>query len=185
MTQTYTIPTLQTDRLTLRAPRVEDFDLFKDFALSDRTAFIGGPFNIKDANRMWGNLAGMWVLRGYGSFVACLKDGTPVGSMGCWHPIIWPEHEFGWTLWSADHEGKGYVTEALRIIMPWAWDVMGVKTAVSYIDEPNLASANVAKSLGAVFDPVATEKLNAPDSMFYDPEDDTQVHVYRHTKEAA
>ncbi|SLN55574.1 GNAT family N-acetyltransferase [Pseudooctadecabacter jejudonensis] len=184
MTQTYTIPTLQTDRLTLRAPRADDFAAFSKFALSDRTDFIGGPFTIKDANRMWGSLAGQWVLRGYGSFVACLKDGTPVGSLGCWHPMIWPEPEFGWTLWSANHEGKGYVTEALRTIMPWAWDVTGFTTFVSYIDASNLPSAHVARALGATFDQAATDALNGPDSLFYDP-DEEDVHVYRHVKGAA
>lgn len=182
MTLTVTIPTLQTDRLTLREPRVSDFDLFSAFMLSDRTEYIGGPFDsIKDANRMWGNLAGMWVLRGYGSFVACLKDGTPVGSMGPWHPIIWPEPEVGWTLWSADHEGKGYVTEAMKTIIPWAWDVMGVDGIVSYVDAPNTASAAVAKRLGATFDADATHSLNAPGSLFHDPES-SDTHVWRHHK---
>lgn len=184
MTHATSIPTIKTERLTLREPRVDDFDRFAAFMLSDRTKHIGGPFDsVKDANRMWGNLAGMWVLRGYGSFVACLQDGTPIGSMGPWHPIIWPEPEFGWTLWSDEYEGNGYVTEAMSTIIPWAWDVMAAESIVSYIDEPNTASAAVAQRLGATLDAQATRALNAPGSLFHDP-DSPDTHVWRHRKGA-
>lgn len=184
MSLNVTIPTLETERLVLRPPQLDDFEPFAAFMLTERTEYIGGPYDLKAANRIWGNLAGMWVLRGYGSFVACLKDGTPVGSMGCWHPMIWPEAEFGWTLWSSEAEGHGYVTEALETIMPWAWDITGFDSFVSYIDAPNIRSANVAKRLGASFDPDATKKLNGPGSLFHDPDDPDGVHVYRHRRPA-
>lgn len=183
MTFSVTIPTLHTERLTIREPRVEDFDAFSAFIQSDRTVHIGGPYvGLKDANRMWGNLAGQWVQRGYGSFTVTLKDGNPVGSMGPWHPIIWPEPEFGWTLWSADYEGHGYVTEAMKTIIPWAWDVMDAHSIVSYINAPNTASAGVAKRLGATFDQAASDVLNDPTHPLYS--DGQNVHVYRHHKGA-
>lgn len=176
------IPTLQTERLTLRAYQVSDFASFSAFLSSDRAQYVGGPYpDPKMHARSWGNGAGQWVLRGYGSFVLCLSDGTPIGAAGPWNPIGWPEPEFGWTLWSAKHEGKGYITEAMRMLIPWSWDKIGTDTAASYIDAPNAASIAVAKRLGAEFDPVETQKLNQPGSIMHQP-DGPDVHVYRHHK---
>ncbi len=182
MTLSVTIPTLQTDRLTIRAPQVADFDAFCAFMASDRTTFIGGPFDTKDTNRIWGNLAGMWVLRGFGNFIVTLKDGTPLGSVGPWHPMDWPEPEFSWSLWSADYEGKGYVTEAMTAILPWAWDTIGADRIVSYVDVANHASAGVAKRLGATLDQPASDLLNDPTHPLYTT--GQNVRVYRHHKGA-
>lgn len=183
MTCAVTIPTLETDRLILRAPLVSDFDIFAAFMETDRTKYIGGSMDLRGAARIWGNFAGQWVLRGYGSFVACLRDGTPIGGVGLWHPMNWPEPEFGWTLWSPDHEGHGYITEAMRRIMPWAWGVIGTNTAVSFIDAPNAASAGVAQRLGAQIDAETTATLNAAGGLFHDP-DGKVVNVWRHQKGA-
>ena len=37
------IPTLTTDRLTLRAPTEADFPVMAEFYASDRSQFVGGP----------------------------------------------------------------------------------------------------------------------------------------------
>jgi RimJ/RimL family protein N-acetyltransferase len=101
-------------------------------------------------------MAGLWILRGYGPHVFCRKDGTPIGHGGPWFPAHWPEPEFGWCLWSGEHEGKGYVTEAMRRLMGWTFSALGLTTAVAYVDPGNAASARVARALGGVEDPGAT-----------------------------
>lgn len=147
-------PTLITDRLILRAPIADDFPAFADFARSPRAGFIGGLTDMDDKalGRAFGNVAGLWLIRGYSAFTACLKDGTPLGFMGPWYPIVWPEPEFGWSLWNGTHERKGYVTEAMRTLLPWTWNTVGLQSCVAYIDPGNAASIAVAKRLGGIRD---------------------------------
>lgn len=180
-----TIPTLVTERLILRAPRIEDFEAYAGFKTSDRAVFTGGRIDRAQAmSNFWG-IAGQWVLRGYGLFMAELKAGGLVGGVGIFHPLKYEEPEFGWTLYDAAHEGKGYVTEAMRRIIPWAWGPMGVTTAQSHIDEGNVASERVATALGATLDHAQTDIANAPGGEFYDAEDDSpRVNIWRHHKGA-
>jgi RimJ/RimL family protein N-acetyltransferase len=113
-------------------------------------------------------MAGQWVLRGYGPLVFTLRDGTPIGSGGPWFPRTWPEPEFGWTLWSGEHEGHGYVTEAMTSLRDWTFAHTELKTLVSYIDPDNHASQRVAQRLGGRHDPDAV----APD--------DDPIVIYRY-----
>ena len=188
MTSTFTIPTLETDRLILRAPQLSDTEHFIAFMTSDRAQYVGGtmmgPQGRRNAGRGFGNLAGQWVLRGYGLFIGALKSDpkTPLGGFGVFHPVTIQEPEFGWTVYDAAFESKGYVTEAMRKIIPWAWDVIGTDTAQSHIDDGNDASVQVAKALGATFDADETERANAPDGEFGDAPQ--IVNIYRHHKGA-
>ncbi|MEL7093698.1 MAG: GNAT family N-acetyltransferase [Pseudomonadota bacterium] len=187
MSMTFTIPTIETERMILRAPRIEDAPIFRAFYRSERSQFVGGPHEDEsDLNRAFGSIAGLWMLRGHSLLIGELKSapGVAIGAFGTYEPLHWPEPELGWALYDAKYEGKGYVTEALRAIMPWAWDRVGTDTFVSFIDEGNEASVRVAKALGAVFDSETTAAVNAPGAIFHDP-DDVDVHVYRHRKEAA
>ncbi len=62
------IPTLTTDRLTLRPPREGDFPAMLAFNDSPRAAFIGGG---RDRQWVWRGLLaniGHWALRGYGFY---------------------------------------------------------------------------------------------------------------------
>ncbi len=163
------IPTLHTDRLTLRAPRMADVDPFTSFLQSDRAHFVGGGTHrtAYDCTRAFGHIAGLWVLRGFGSFILTLKDGTPIGAAGPWFPKTWPEPEFAWSLWQARHEGQGYVTEAMTTLRDWTFATTGLSTLVSYIDPENRASQKVAQRLGGVIDPNAT------------PPDDDAAVIYR------
>lgn len=179
------IPVLHTERLILRAPRIEDTEGFAALFASDRSRYIGGPVRDRRAvARSLGEMAGLWILRGWSSFVAELKggDGTPIGSFGPWYPETWPETEFGWTLWSDAFEGRGYVTEAMRRIIPWFWDRSGLETAISVIDEGNDRSVRVAEALGASLDAADTRRHNAPGGVFAGG--DLRALIYRHRKEA-
>ncbi len=155
MTVTLTGPTLTTERLTLRLPRLSDFDAFATFMASDRSQYVRSEdLDRGKAWRVFGHIVGHWPLRGFGSFVLD-RDGTPLGAAGPWFPEGWPEHEFGWTLWAPEHEGHGYITEAMSAILPFAWDTLGWTTAVSYIDPDNAASIRTAERLGATRDEAA------------------------------
>ncbi len=163
-------PVLSTARLTLRAPQAADWPFWRDFAMTDRAVFVGGPMTEGLAWRAFCHVVGMWVLRGYGSFVFSeTGSATPLGMAGPWHPINWPEAEIGWTLWSAGAEGKGYAHEAAVAALDFAFGTLGWATAVSYIDPANARSIALAQRLGAVLD---------PDAARVDPEDADLV--FRH-----
>ena len=184
MTLTVTIPTLETERLILRAPQMSDVDGYIAFKTSERAKFTGGPIDAQKAASQFFSISGQWVQRGYGLFMATLKTApnTSIGGVGIFHPIHQNEPEFGWTLYDAAFEGKGYVTEAMRAIIPWAWPVMGVDTAQSHIDEGNTPSEAVAKRLGAALDPAETKIANAPGGeMHAHP---AHVNIWRHHKGA-
>ena len=81
-------PVVETERLTLRAPRMEDYPAWEAFYLSDRARYIGGPGSRRDAWRAFAHVTGMWALRGYAMFVLAIREtGTPLGFAGPWFPI--------------------------------------------------------------------------------------------------
>lgn len=163
-------PVLNTDRLILRAPMAQDWPHWRDFAISARARFIGGPYNTGSAWRAFGHAIGHWVLRGYGSFVFTRKtDDNALGMAGPWFPANWPEKEIGWTIWSAQNEGTGIAHEAALAARGYAYDTLNWDGAVSYIDHGNDRSIALAKRLGAILDTAAET-----------PKGDTPCYVYRH-----
>lgn len=149
-----TIPTLETERLILRAPKFEDFDAQSAFYGQERSKFVRDTeMTPTECWRALSRVAGLWVLRGYGVFVLTLKgDDTPLGIAGAFHPIDHPERELGWSLWDAKHEGHGYITEAAIACRDYVYNVHKWSTAVSYIEPENVASIKVAERLGCVLD---------------------------------
>ena len=164
-------PVLTTERLTLRAPKMADYPVFEAFYMSDRAKFVGGPGTRRTAWRAFAHVTGMWALKGCGCFVFTMKgDDAPLGMTGPWVPEDWPEPEIGWTVWTAEAEGKGYAYEAATAARDYAYDVLGWNTAVSYIDDGNDRSVALAERLGAWRD----DDAEKPDK------DDPPVLVYRH-----
>jgi RimJ/RimL family protein N-acetyltransferase len=163
-------PTLTTARLTLRAPQASDWPHWCAFAASTRAQYVGGPLDEGKAWRSFGHVIGMWVLRGYGSFVFHeTGSDLPLGLCGPWHPADWPEREIGWTIWHPHAEGKGYAFEAATAARAFAFDVLHWPTAVSYIDPANARSIALATRLGATLDPDAPRMAGDTDLIFRHP----------------
>lgn len=183
MTLTVEIPTLETGRLCLRAPRMDDMAAFAAFMGSGRARFVGGPVTERTAlARAFGHVAGLWVLRGYGCFVAEARaTGRAVGLFGLWYPQPWPEPEFSWAVWDPDAEGRGFATEAMRALIPWSFRRAGIDTAISVVDADNAASRRVAERLGARLNAADTVAANSPGTPFHS---DAAAHVvvYRHRR---
>ena len=96
------IPTLETERLRLRAFREDDLDAFAAiYADAEVMRFIGDG-NVADRDGTWrvmSLLLGHWQLRGYGIWAAEEKEtGALVGRIGLWNPEGWPGLEVGWLL---------------------------------------------------------------------------------------
>ncbi|WP_299355041.1 GNAT family N-acetyltransferase [uncultured Shimia sp.] len=152
MTATFSIPTLESERLILRAPAEKDFEAEAAFYASDASSFVGGPKRPDETWRMLCSLVGHWAFRGYGLWaVDDKKTGAYLGKVGLWCPDGWPEPEIGWSL-LPEAWGNGFATEAAIAARDHAYSTLGWKTAISLIDPANAASEAVAKRLGASFE---------------------------------
>lgn len=170
------IPTLETERLILRAPTRTDFAAYREILLSDRAAYMDDTM---DADRAWlwfvNDLSG-WLLDGHGLLSMIDKACDSVlGFISITKLDRFPETELGW-MTTAQAEGKGYAFEAATAARDWALGTRNMPTLVSYIDLENARSINLAKRLGAAPD---------PDAAFPKGESAQDTVVYRHPKGAA
>ena len=141
---------LQTPRLILRPPRLEDFDAWAAF-LDDEVAtrYIGGRQPRPTAWRTFMGMCGCWHMTGIAMFSVIERaTGKWVGRLGPWNPEGWPAEEVGWGI-AREHWGKGYATEGAAAAMDFAFFILGWPEVIHCIDENNLASQGVAKNLGS------------------------------------
>lgn len=154
-----TAPTLQTERLTLRAPRLADFERWAEFFASDRSRHERGPLDRIEGYKTWAADVALWTLRGYGPFgLDDRATGDYLGEVGIYQPEGYPGPELGWFV-VPEAEGKGYAAEAARA---HAFRDLGWTTAVSYIDPANARSIALAERLGAIRDEKAAHPGDAP-----------------------
>ncbi|MEW7009688.1 MULTISPECIES: GNAT family N-acetyltransferase [unclassified Lentilitoribacter] len=150
MATTFTIPTIETERLILRAWREDDLDNFVDFwADAEQTKYVGGTRQRTEIWRAMSGANGGWSMRGCGMMAVESKEtGELVGNAGLHFPEGWPEREVGWII-LPQHQRKGYASEAAIGALKYAYLDLGWQSAVSLIDKGNIASEGVAKKLGA------------------------------------
>ena len=169
------VPTLETERLILRAPQPRDYDAFCAFYATERSQYVGGPLEGRAAWNAFTSEIGHWVLHDCGMWIVTLRgDDTAIGIVGHWVPANWPETEVGWVLFNAANEGKGYAREASEASVDHAWNVLKWDTIVSYINPGNDPSVALAERLGAVLDQDAPQ-----------PNPEKPCLVYRHPKPEA
>lgn len=143
------IPTLTTDRLTLRAPLPSDFAAYADFRASDRSRTVGGPFPRDVAFSHFCELAGHWQVRGFGRWiVADRATDEPLGVVGLYYPLEWPEPEIGWSVFAAG-EGRGVAYEAALATRAYAYGTLGWTTLVSLVSPANTRSLALARRMAA------------------------------------
>jgi RimJ/RimL family protein N-acetyltransferase len=142
-------PTLETERLILRLPRIEDFERYAEMFAHEGTSHIGGPMVRGDAWRRFLQMPGAWALQGFAMFSLVEKaTGAWVGQAGPWQPDGWPGTEVGYAL-HPEAWGKGYATEACTASMDWAFDHLGWTDVIHTISPANVASQAVAIRLGS------------------------------------
>jgi len=147
------IPTLTTERLTLRAPQASDFDVYAEFCASDRSRGVGGPYNREQSFARLTAIIGHWHLRGFGRWlVADRETDEPLGTVGPMAPTDWPEPEIAWTLF-ASAEGRGIAYEAALAARDYVYDVLNWPTVISCTVPDNHRSIALAKRMGAVQEP--------------------------------
>lgn len=147
------IPTLQTARLILRAPRLSDFDRWAEFFASERSKWERGPLDRVEGYRAWAADVALWTLRGYGAFgMDDRATGAYVGEVGIYQSAEFPAPELGWFV-VPEAEGKGYAFEGATAVMAWVREALGWDRLCSIIDPGNVRSIALGRRLGGVIDP--------------------------------
>ena len=149
-------PTLETERLRLRAFRREDLDAHAA-TLGDVEVMrhLGGaPTSREDSWRKLMMAVGQWPLLGFGYWAVETKhDGRMVGQAGLCDfergltPDISGFPEMGWIFDRSVH-GQGIAGEACRAVLDWAESALAPGPIWSIISPDNLPSIKLAERLG-------------------------------------
>jgi ribosomal-protein-alanine N-acetyltransferase len=155
---TFTIPTLETERLILRAPDPSDFEAYAVFNASEQTKGVGGPYSRQQAFTRICTLVGHWQMRGFGRWmIADRETNAPLGVSGLYFPEDWPEPEIAWTVF-AEAEGKGIAFEAATRARQYAYETMGWTTVISCVMADNTRSLALAERMGCTYEGVFTHE---------------------------
>lgn len=159
------LPVIETERLRLRAPELEDFDIYARIV-----AGPGGAFLIEAPSReaAWSDFMQMtatWLLRGHGAWMVERRDtGEAIGFVLIGFEPGDREPELGY-MFLPDGQGKGFASEATSAARDYGFGPAGFDTLVSYIDTANSRSIALAERLGAFPDTPAD--WDDPDSVIY------------------
>ena len=157
-------PTLETERLILRAFREEDLDqLWAMWANEDVVRFVGGQTLAReDTWRRSLAACGQWPYTGFGYWIVEMKaDGTVVGQAGFadfkrqMEPSIEGEPELGYVFHPKVH-GQGIASEACAAALEWADANLNAQSYPAIISPENTASIRLAERLGFERGPDAT-----------------------------
>lgn len=145
------IPSLETERLTLRPFREADVAPFFELSQDPDVMRYVGDRRVPTLQEVWRGIAGWighWALRGYGQWaIEERSSGRLIGRAGIINPAEWPGAEVGYLLGRA-WWGHGYATEAARAAMDWGFEQFDFSDLISLIDPDNTASIAVATRLG-------------------------------------
>jgi RimJ/RimL family protein N-acetyltransferase len=149
-------PTIEAERLVLRAYQIEDFPhMAAAWADPDVVRYVGGRPSTEEESwtRFLRNIA-LWPMLGYGYWAATEKaTGRYVGDVGFAdfkreiEPSLKGVPEVGWVLARESH-GRGYATEAAQAALRWLEGALGPQRTVCIIDDENRASVRVAEKCG-------------------------------------
>ena len=156
-------PTIETERLILRAFRRDDLDAHSA-TLADRDVVrhLGGhAFNREDSWRRLTMAVGQWPLLGYGYWaVEARSSGALVGQVGFadfergMTPDISGAPEMGWVFDTSVH-GQGIAGEACRAALAWIEATWAPPQIPAIIAIENAKSMRLAERLGFVREPDA------------------------------
>jgi RimJ/RimL family protein N-acetyltransferase len=143
-------PALETERLLLRPPAVEDFEAWASLMADvQHVRYIGGAQPRAVAWRGLMAMIGCWAANGFAMFSVVEKaTGRWIGRIGPWAPEGWPGTEVGWTV-VREAAGQGYAHEAAVATIDWAFDHLGWSEVIHTIDPDNAPSIALARRLGA------------------------------------
>jgi len=161
------LPVIETERLRLRAPVIEDFPVYAEITTGPRGIHV---LEAPDREAAWLDFTQMiatWLLRGHGLWTVEDHAGEVQGFVLIGFEPGDHEPELGFLV-RERAEGKGIAAEAATAARQWAYDTAGLATIVSTVDHGNARSCALAERLGATRDPAA------------ETAHDNAIRVYRH-----
>ena len=149
----FSIPTVVTERLRLRAFRAGDLKAYAAMQANPevmRYLLTGHTSTRAEVWRTMATFLGAWPLRGYGMW-ACetIAGGQFIGSVGVFEPLDWPEPEIAYSL-DQPFWHQGFATEAASAARDWLFGHVPLTRAASFIRPENQASIRVAQRIGAL-----------------------------------
>ena len=156
MNKVVEIPTLETDRLVLRAARFDDFAPFAETRANPEVVrFIGGkPLSEEESWAKFLRSIGLWQFLGYGYWTAVERSSNkPIGEVGFGDfkrdmiPSVKGEPEIGWII-DPSAQGKGYASEAALAAVAWGDRHFKGLRMSCIIDAANEPSLRVAQKCG-------------------------------------
>jgi RimJ/RimL family protein N-acetyltransferase len=155
-------PVLETERLVLRAPRLEDakavVTLASDRRVAENTARIPHPYRQADADE-W--ITGVAAGACKETFLITL-DGAPIGACGLDMRDA-PTPELGYWL-GAQYWGQGFATEAARALIDYAFEHLEHKALQAGARVSNPASRRVLEKCGFQWTGVGLYRIRAMNS---------------------
>jgi RimJ/RimL family protein N-acetyltransferase len=157
------IPVLETKRLALRAPQLEDAKtvamLANDRRIAENTARIPHPYREADATNFIA--AANKAASTDALFLITLRDGTIAGACGLMLQEETPE--LGYWL-GVPYWGKGYATEALHALIDYAFTDLGHDALQAGARVTNPASRRVLEKCGFQWTGVGLYRIRAINS---------------------
>ena len=157
------MPVLETKRLILRAPRLEDAKavaaLANDRRIAENTARIPHPYKVSDAE---GFIASANKGNGNASFVIAQRDGTIIGGCGV-SRLDEPAPGLGYWL-GVPYWGKGFATEAVHALIDYAFRDLDHTALHAGARVTNPASRRVLEKCGFQWTGVGLYRIRAINS---------------------
>lgn len=151
-TFTTSVPHLQTERLTLREYRREDFDVFADHLMNSESSAHLPPSDRQTAWRIFSSHAGLWLIHGAGWWtVENRQTGQLVGNVGAFFREESTVMEMGWNTYRA-FWGQGFAIEAAAVALNYAFEIRREPKVRALITSANESSLRVAKRLGMTYE---------------------------------
>lgn len=145
------LPVLETPRLILRPPVLQDAPAWIAIMVPDAEGNLGGPHDPEGAFTEFAATVGLWLLRGHGLWSVTDKAGALLGFVLVGFEPGDQAPELGW-LFLPEARGKGYAAEAAQAVRDHALGAMALPELVSYVARGNPPSHRVARKLGARHD---------------------------------
>ena len=157
------IPVLETKRLTLRAPRLEDAKavaaLANDRRIAENTARIPHPYKLSNAEDF---IAAANKAAGDAMFVIAQRDGTLIGACSV-SRLDDPTPGVGYWL-GVPYWGKGFATEALHALIDYAFADLKHAALQAGARVTNPASRRVLEKCGFQWTGVGLYRIRAINS---------------------
>jgi len=141
---------IQTERLILRKARVEDASaIFEGYAQDPEVTryMIWRPHkSIQEAKQFLSACEDLWRAGKDFTYAVTLKENGTLTGMFALH-LMKLKIEVGYVL-ARSHWGKGYMTEALRVVIEWALAQPDIFRVQATCDVENVGSARVMEKAG-------------------------------------